>query len=206
MKKAGFMKDALVLFAITVVAGLLLGGTYQLTKTPIALAEEAANQEAYKTVFADAASFALGEDWTAAIEKTNEELATMDYGNVAVDKVLTALDANQNEIGHVIVSHSDDSYGGTVQLSVGLDEEGTILGVELLSINDTPGLGMKAQEPEFKNQYIGKNAESLSVKKGGGAGETEIDSISGATITSSAVTNAVNAALYFVHHGLEVAQ
>ena len=69
-----------------------------------------------------------------------------------------------------------------------------------MTISDTPGLGLKAKEDDFKNQYAGKNAEALTVKKGGGAGETEINAISGATITSSAVTNAVNAALYFVHN------
>ena len=56
---------------------------------------------------------------------------------------------------------------------------------------------MNAQNPEFYGQYAGKDAQPLSVVKGGGAGDAEINAMSGATITSSAVTNAVNAATYF---------
>ena len=52
MSKSGFMKDAVILFAITLVSGCLLGGVYQLTKKPIELATIAANNKAYKAVFA----------------------------------------------------------------------------------------------------------------------------------------------------------
>ena len=91
-------------------------------------------------------------------------------------------------------------YGGVVKLSVGLKEDGTITGIEFLEINDTPGLGLKAKEPAFKDQFTGKNAQSLSVTKSGNADDTQINAISGATITSSATTNAVNAALYYLHN------
>ena len=83
-----------------------------------------------------------------------------------------------------------------MKLSVGLKEDGTITGIEFLEINDTPGLGLKAKEPAFKDQFTGKNAQSLSVTKSGNADDTQINAISGATITSRATTNAVNAALY----------
>lgn len=200
MSKAGFMKDAVTLCIITLVSGFLLGGVYQLTKNPIEQANIAANNKAYKTVFNEAETFDQDDALSAAIEGCNTALATMNYGNVAVDTVLKANDASGNQLGYVIVSHSNDSYGGVVKISVGLKEDGTVTGIEFLEISDTPGLGLKAKEPDFKDQYVGKNADALSVKKGGGAGETEINAISGATITSSAVTNAVNAALYYVHN------
>ena len=69
-----------------------------------------------------------------------------------------------------------------------------------MEINDTPGLGLKAKEPEFKSQFAGKKAEALSVTKSGSGSDNEIAAISGATITSSATTNAVNAALYYLHN------
>ena len=191
MSKSGFMKDAVILFAITLISGFLLGGVYQLTKKPIEIATIKANNKAYKAVFNEAETFDPDDSLTAAVEACNTALATMNYGNVAVDTVLKANDANKNQLGYVIVSHSNDSYGGEVKISVGMKEDGTVTGIEFLTISDTPGLGLK---------YTGKNAEALTVKKGGGAGETEINAISGATITSSAVTNAVNAALYFVHN------
>lgn len=126
----------------------------------------------------------------------------MDFGNVGVDSVLIAKDSSGAEAGYVINTHSNDSYGGPVEISVGFNAEGSISAIGFLAIDDTPGLGLKAKEPAFKDQYVGKNADALTVTKSGNAGETEINSISGATITSSATTNAVNAALYFLHNYL----
>lgn len=200
MSKAGFMKDAFILFAITLVAGAALGGVYQVTKEPIRQATIAANNKAYKAVFNEAETFEEDPALTAAIEGCNGELAGMDFGGVAVENVLKAVDAGGNELGYVITSLSNDSYGGAVKLSIGLKEDGTITGVEFLEINDTPGLGLKAKEPKFKDQFTGKNAEALSVIKSGSGSDTEIAAISGATITSSATTNAVNAALYYLHN------
>jgi len=57
MNKLGFIKDALILFAITLVSGAALGGVYEITKAPIAAAEMAAKAEAYRTVLPDAAEF-----------------------------------------------------------------------------------------------------------------------------------------------------
>ena len=200
MSKAGFMKDAAVLFAITLVAGAALGGVYQGTKEPISRAAVAANYTAYKAVFNEAESFELDDALTEAIEGCNTELAGMNYGSVAVETVLKAVDAGGNQLGYVITALSNDSYGGAIKLSVGLKEDGTITGIEFLEINDTPGLGLKAKEPEFKSQFAGKKAEALSVTKSGSGSDNEIAAISGATITSSATTNAVNAALYYLHN------
>ena len=200
MSKAGFMKDAAILFGITLVSGCLLGGVYQVTKEPIAQATIAANNKAYKAVFNEAETFESDETLTAAIEGCNADLAGMDFGGVEVENVLKAVDASGNDLGFVITSLSNDSYGGVVKLSVGLKEDGTITGIEFLEINDTPGLGLKAKEPAFKDQFTGKNAQSLSVTKSGNADDTQINAISGATITSSATTNAVNAALYYLHN------
>ena len=198
MSKAGFMKDAAILFGITLVSGCLLGGVYQVTKEPIAQATIAANNKAYKAVFNEAETFESDETLTAAIEGCNADLAGMDFGGVEVENVLKAVDASGNELGFVITSLSNDSYGGVVKLSVGLKEDGTITGIEFLEINDTPGLGLKAKEPAFKDQFTGKNAQSLSVTKSGNADDTQINAISGATITSKAITKALNASVKFV--------
>ena len=200
MSKAGFMKDAAILCVITLVSGCLLGGVYQVTKEPIRQATIAANNRAYKAVFNEAESFEAGDALTAAIEGCNAELAAMDFGKVEVENVLKAVDAGGNELGYVITSLSNDSYGGVLKLSVGLKEDGTITGIEFLEISDTPGLGLKAKEPPFKDQFTGKNAPSLSVTKAGNADDTQINAISGATITSKAATNAVNTALYYLHN------
>lgn len=201
--KSGFMKDALILFAITLISGIALGAVYEVTKEPIEQATISANNKTYKEVFAEADSFeedaALGEK----IKACNEELAAQDFGNVGIEKVLNAKDVSGNQVGYVINAYSNDSYGGLIELSVGLKEDGTVTSIGFLTINDTPGLGLKAKEPAFKDQFSGKNADSLTVTKSGNAQDAEINAISGATISSSATTNAVNAALYFLHNCLE---
>lgn len=202
MKKGGYMRDAVVLCLITLISGFLLGGAYEVTKEPIEQATEAANLAAYQKVFPEAADFTSDDEMKAAVEACNEELLSQNFGKVAVEDALLAVDGSGAALGYVIISHSDDSYAGRLQISVGIKEDGTINGIEFLSISDTPGLGLKVKEPAFKNQYAGKNGEALTVKKSGNAGDREIDAISGATITSSAVTNAVNAALYYVNHSM----
>ena len=154
-------------------------------------------------MFAEAETFDSDEALTAAIPACNEALAGMNFGGVEVENVLKAVDAGGSQLGYVITSLSNDSYGGVVKLSVGLKDDGTITGIEFLEISDTPGLGLKAKEPAFKDQYVGKNAPELSVTKSGSADDTQINAISGATITSSATTNAVNAALYYLHNCIQ---
>ena len=200
--KSGFMKDAFILFAITLISGLALGGVYEVTTEPIEQATLAANNATYQSVLPEASSVEEDTSLASSIETCNTELAGMDFGNVGVDSVLIAKDSSGAEAGYVINTHSNDSYGGPVEISVGFNAEGSISAIGFLAIDDTPGLGLKAKEPAFKDQYVGKNADALTVTKSGNAGETEINSISGATITSSATTNAVNAALYFLHNYL----
>ena len=199
MKKGGFMKDAVILFAITLVSGLLLGGVYEMTKEPIMKAQLAASLEKYKLAYPDAADFKFDQAIQDQVAVSKETLAAEkpEFGGVEVDNALNAVDASGNVIGYIVTASSNDSYGGAGKVSVGITNEGMITGMEILENNDTPGLGMKAVEPEFKDQYKGKTVDEFSVTKGGSASDSEIDAISGATITSNAVTNAVNAALYF---------
>ena len=95
-----------------------------------------------------------------------------------------------------------EGYAGDIKLTIGFDMEGTITGLEVLSMNETAGLGAKIKDDEFSNQYIGIKADELIVTKTGKQSDNEIDAISGATITTSAVTKAVNAGIAFVKHDL----
>ena len=198
--KSGFMKDALVLFAITLVSGLFLGFVYDITKCPIEQATIDKNNRTYQEVLSVASSFTEVE---GSVEKIAELAASGElagFGGVAIESVLEGTDASGAAVGYVINSLSNDSYGGAVKISVGFDADGTITGVGIREINDTPGLGLKAKEPKFKDQYIGKNVDTLVVTKTGASAENEIDAISGATVTSNAVTNAVNTAFYYLHN------
>ena len=203
MSKLGFMKDALILFAITLVAGACLGGVYTITKEPIAAAQLEAKKRAYRTVLSDAADFEEAADgYAAAIEKANAELGGLSYGNVVIDECVNGVDGSGNALGYVVTATSKDGYGGNITVSVGITSEGEVKGIEFLTLAETAGLGMNANKPEWKAQYANKTVDEFTVTKSGASADNEIDAISGATITSRAVTGAVNSALYFVRNCL----
>ena len=195
--QSGFIKDAIILFAITLISGLILGFVYDITKAPIAAAAKAAKNEAYAVVFPDAKDFEANDAETSKIAETADEISGKGFGHVNIDEVVDAKDNSGNDIGRVITATSKDGYNGTVQLSVGIKSDGTVVGITFLTLAETPGLGMRAGEKDFYSQYANKNTKEFKLVKGSASGDNEIAAISGSTITSSAVTNAVNAALYF---------
>ena len=185
------LKEAAILFAITLIAGCLLGLVYQVTKDPIAQAQEKAKEEASKEVFADANSFRLREDITS--EDADKVVADAGY-NVSVDEVSEAVDASGNVIGYVITVTDHEGYGGDIQFSMGIRNDGTLNGISILSISETAGLGMNA-DSVLKPQFENKKAELFSYTKTGAQSADQIDVISGATITTNAIVNGVNAGL-----------
>ena len=190
------IKNTLILAAITVVSGLVLGAAYEVTKGPIAQTQAKQKQEACQAVYPEADSFeAMDVDQKAAKEAI-KKMGT----NATVDEVYSAV-MDGSEAGYVITVTDKDGYGGDIQITVGIMSDGTVNGISFLSISETAGLGMKAKEPAFYEQYQGKQAEKFAVSKDGGEGEP-IDAISGATITSRAVTGAVNVALAYYQNAV----
>lgn len=186
-KKDNIVKNALILFAITVVAGMLLGLTYSVTEEP--RAEQAIKQRdrALNSVIADATFEEL------------EDVVLDDY-----NKIRSIFVANKDgEIaGYAFNLGTKEGYGGLIELVVGIDTAGNITGIDVMKHNETPGLGAKADEGEFKNEFVNKPAATLEVVKGSATSETEIASIGGATITSKAVTYAVNEAIEYYNNEL----
>ena len=191
------IKDALKLVIITVVAGLVLGAVYGITKGPIADQEAKAQMEAYKTVFPKASDFkevdGFSEEAASKIIAANEN-PIEGHDSDVISSAVEAVDASGEALGYIFNITTSKGYGGDIQLTVGIQSDGTVSGYSVLSISETAGLGMKAKEPSFYEQYVGKNPTKFAVSKDGGDGE-QIDALSGATITSRAVTGAVNAAL-----------
>ena len=188
-----FIKNVLCLTLITVVAGFGLGYVYDITKGPIAQMEENTKLNAFRTVFPEAESFSD----TGVAETSENILSAAGITGVDIDSAVTANDASGNKIGYVINSTTHDGYGGDITLSIGIDNEGVVKGIEILSISETAGLGMKAKEAKFKDQFKDKKVKQFSYTKTGAVQEFEIDALSGATITTKAVTNAVNGALAY---------
>lgn len=180
MKNKSFKEIALpaiMLFLIALVCTALLAGTNMLTKDRIADLAVQASMEAKAAVMGDAASFSDEK----TIELNGESITYYE-----------ALDAQSNVIGYVF-NTTTKSYGGDITCMVGISARtDKITGVELTSINDTPGLGMKATGEDFLGQYIDRGG-NIGVNKNEKT-DTEIQAISGATITSKAVTTAVNQA------------
>ena len=192
------IKNTLILTAITLVAGVLLGLVYEITKEPIALAKEAAKKEAYQQVMSDADAFEGLELIEEAIKEVED---TVESSGCTINEVVEAK-ANGETVGFVVTTTTSEGYGGEIQISVGILTDGTVNGVAILSIGETAGLGMKATEEEFYGQYAGKKVEFFSVTKTGISADNEIDALSGATITSNAMTKAVNSAVVYYKHAL----
>ena len=197
------VKDCVKLVVITLIAGLALGAVYGITKDPIAKQEEKKQQEAYKAVFPDAADFEDVEGFTT--EAASEVIAAYEnpidgHEGDEIGTAVTALDASGNAMGYIFNVTTGKGYGGDIQLTVGIKTDGTVCGDSVLSISETAGLGMKAKDdPDWGTQFADKQVESFNVVKdgSGSADDSKIDAISGATITSKAVTGAMNSCLAY---------
>ncbi|MEG1992401.1 MAG: RnfABCDGE type electron transport complex subunit G [Acetivibrio sp.] len=196
-KKDTMVGDALKLFVITLIAGTLLGLVYQVTKVPIAEAKERAKQEAYQRVFKEAASFESEETLSGAIDNTT--------AGVFISEILVAKDGDGKKIGYVLSFGSKEGYSGQIDLSMGVDVNGAITGLEVLSMSETAGLGANCTTEEFKKQFNGIQSGEIVYTKTGKTQDNEIDALSGATITTKAITNGVNNALAFVYKNCDIA-
>ena len=185
-------KLGLNLLIISAVAALLLALTNSVTASTIAQRNEQANAEARKLVLESAQDFEQVKD-----------VKTDNSKGVEVSEIYEAKDASGNTVGYTL-KVLPSGYGGTIELMVGIDSaKGQVSGINVVSNSETAGLGAKETNPEFSDQYKGKPLEELSVLKNGTPGDTEIKAISGATITSTAVTNGVDAAIEVYNNSLK---
>lgn len=190
------LKDAAILFVITLVAGLLLGVVNEVTKEPIAEQEKLAKQAAWQEVFPEAALEDFTEMTDFNVEEAQNILNEGGYTGATVDSVAQVAGSDGSVAGYVLTVTTHEGYSGDIQFTMGVQMDGTLNGISLLSISETPGLGMQAEEV-LKPQFAGKNVEKFSYTKTGATSEDQIDAISGATITTNAVTNGVNTGLYY---------
>jgi electron transport complex protein RnfG len=194
--------DALILTAFTLVLGLILGVVYGITKDPIDKANEETKREAYQAVFADADSFDQ-QDYDE--DAANQLVSDAGYSDT-IDDVELALDGSGNELGYVITVTAKDGSQGSITFSVGIKNDGTVNGYSITDIAETPGLGMKAEEEDFYSQFEDKNVSEFTVVKQTPSADSEIEAITGSTITSKAMANGCNAAIYYFQNALGGAQ
>ena len=194
----GIVKAVVVIFVITLVMGAALGAVYDITKKPISDAALKAKEEAYKEIYPDAASIVSIEEQSESITNKflNDTLHTAGYKDNTIDEFNLVTDKDGKLIGTIVVVTNKNGYGGDIQLAVGISlAENKITGISFLTLNETVGLGMKANEAEFKGQFKDAPLGEISYTKTGSDSANVIDAISGATITTSAVTDGVNSAV-----------
>lgn len=193
--KNKIIKDALALTLITLVAGVALGGVYEITKDPIARQEAQAKAEAYEQVFTDAAAFEEVKMDDTLIQTIRDQLDQEGYKAQSIEEIMRAEDQSGETLGYAFTVVTSEGYGGDIRFSMGVQNDGTLNGISILSIGETAGLGMNADTPAFKDQFVGKQVEQLQYTKNGATQDDEINAISGATVTTNAMTNGVNAGL-----------
>ena len=174
MTPKAILVPALALLLICLVATTLLAGTNLITTEKIAANAVEKENSSRMIVLPEG--------------KTYSEVTTLENG---LTYCIGSDEAGQ-EVGYVFTSGAK-GYGGTVGVMIGVDMEGTITGIEILSHAETPGLGANATGEAFKSRFVGKAGE-LIVDKNSNDGQN-IQAITAATITSKAVVSAVNAAL-----------
>ncbi len=191
-------KPAINLCVISLVAGIALSGVYSMTKDTIAAAQLAKEQESYYAVCSAAEEFVTDEAIERKIAELEGGVYGTKFGKAYINKVLLGKDAAGETVGYVISATTGDGFDGDIVMSIGLDLNGIVTGIEFTTITETSGIGLLVKEEKFKGQYVGDEVDSyVMLKSGGSAAPNEIDGVSGATISSTAVTNAVNAAKDF---------
>lgn len=173
-------KNTVILLVITLVATVALSYVYSITKDPIAQAEAEKTKEAYQAVYAVAASF---KDVDEGVD-LNTYNATLTNG-VKINEVKMAVDANGAKLGYVF-SVEGKGYKPGLKLAFGIDVTGTVVGYNVISMNETAGIGDKCKDDDVKDQFIGITDAS------------QVDGISGATRTSDGLRAEAQAVLDLV--------
>lgn len=158
----------LVLFVICAICALLLGLVNMITVDPIAASTKAKTEAAMQAV----------------LQADQYDEVTYTGGDSIVTAVYQAGDAGW------VVQVAPSGFGGAISMVVGVNSDGTVSGVSIIKMSETSGLGANATKESFRSQYVGLSG-TLAVTKDGGT----IDALTGATITSRAVTKGVNSAL-----------
>ena len=189
MKKS-IIKDTLALLAITIAAALCLSLVNLLTAGKIADAEAKEKTDSFYLVSDGAESF-------EAIDSSEVDRFNEGRSGAYVVEAYEAKNGEGGLVGTVVSAVSHNGYGGDIVLSVGVGADGAITGVRVTSMSETSGLGANCQNEEWIAQFKGHTAAEIGYVKNGNPGEGQIDAITGATITTKAVVEAVNTAAAF---------
>lgn len=186
-QKNEFVQLGGILCAITLVVALALGAVNAVTEGPIAEQNAQKIKDSLENVMpgAESEQIDVPEGTTVTTETKNATSVT----------ILSAYKMTKDgaDAGYC-VEVGPTGFGGAVDTMVGIDGDGNVTGISVISASsETPGLGARSTEPEFQAQFVGQVGTEVAVTKDGGS----IDALTGATITSRAVSEGVVAAAQF---------
>ena len=181
------VKLGMVLFIITAITGVILGGVYTMTLEPIQKTKQREKTEALAATLPGASDF-------KPLKTADKFPGTITEVNIGTK--------DGNLVGYNFTV-SPKGYSGLINMVVGISKEGQIMDIKILAHSETPGLGAKAPDPAFAGQFKNKKVKELNVTKTAAAKDEDIQAISGATITSRAVVSGVNEALAFWNTNLK---
>lgn len=172
-----FLYPTLILAAICLIVSLALSSTNAVTEKKIEKINAKNTEKAMSRVL-EAKSYT-----EKTLQKDGSEItyyAAADDGEVK---------------GYIFITGAN-GYGGEVRVMTAVLTDNSVKAVEILDVsNETPGLGQNAKNEKFYTQFSGLSGEITVVKSGANSENGEINAITGATITSRAVTASVNEAL-----------
>jgi Na+-translocating ferredoxin:NAD+ oxidoreductase subunit G len=184
MPKNSYVMPAIILALICLVTTGLLSLTYSFTFNARQMQAGIAAKADRQAVFPDAAGFAAVEGLDLSLYE-------------GLDVAEEVKDAGGKVIGHLIVAHYR-GYGGDVQVMIAFGPDARISRLKVLTNDETPGLGKKVEKDAFIGQFAGQGPDKELSVKPSDSGKYIIDAVSGATISSRAVTEAVNIALRLI--------
>lgn len=175
--KSSLFNMIAAMLTIAVASAASIGYVYQKTAEPIAVAKKQKTLNAIKELVGNF-------DNNPFDEKTDLSDGENELYPAREDGIITAV---------AVKSSSNNGFGGKIELITGILTDGTLAGCKIIEQNETPGLGSKVTESKFSNQFVGLNTftDKIDLNKDGG----EIDAVTGATISSRAVVEAVKKAV-----------
>lgn len=222
-KERSFVIDAIILCVITLVLGFILAGVYTVTKSPIEQAQAKTDNEACEVVISaiDGASVTEAEEGTvdqvneflqkhvinkSASEGEVKEEESESYSKYVTVTTVKKLQVNGADTGNVYIADARKGYGGSISFVLGVNE-GVVTGLEITSQSETAGLGANCESDDFKSkfafekglQYPSDDSYPMYFKPGTTPKDEkgQIEAMSGATVTSRAITNAVKGILLY---------
>ncbi len=204
-KKSSMVKDAVILCLITLILGAVLAGVYAITKGPIDKAQAKANNEACAAVVANGDSVKDSDE--EAVKAAGEYLGKHDLSNAEIaegDSLSNYVEISEvhptEQGGKVYLADATKGYGGKISFALGVGADGAITGISITSQSETAGLGANCEKKDWQAGFAGKvlpsNAADEMYNKTS-ATDSQVQALSGATVTSRAITRAVKGILFY---------